>query len=376
MKKKLFGYDVRETDEMIEYLQSQNDSLTAKLTNMSMKLSAQKEKIETTGSLTDSQRIELKAAAESAKEAKETAQAQARESAAAAKELEKKANELSYRLAETEKKLRAAALENEKLKARNTELSSSVFSQKSELEQVGVICRRAYADMVTVQDQSTEQMKGYVDEFSDKAAAANEKMRSAAEGIILAKERARAAFIAAAEEILTNFDAIAESSGSLTDMMQPVDNIRFELMEKIDKMVEDSKINAFSANTPSYDIPVAQEEAEEPEAPYPDLPPLLSRALIDDESSSSSSKNATSVAKPKPEKKDGYPTYFDDNTTDSSTQERHNSQYASDDDTVQQDEIEDDKITSLKAVGAEDRVAGSMFRSVKPKDIFGSNKKK
>ena len=44
MKKSFWGYDIRETDEVLDSLRSQNDILASKVTKLNMELSAWQEK--------------------------------------------------------------------------------------------------------------------------------------------------------------------------------------------------------------------------------------------------------------------------------------------------------------------------------------------
>lgn len=272
MKKTFWGYDVREVHETIEYLESQNDTLTAKLANLSTELAAKTEQL----SAIESDPLPIAPIGGG--------------STVEYTELSAKAEKLEAENKRLLKEYKELLSERDKLKTEKERLNHEIAKSENELQQVGAICKNAYADMASVKQQTSEEMRKYVEEFVSASENSNDKMRRIIDNIHMAKDSARDSFLTAVEEILTQFDVMVNEEFDLEGQLQKVDMIKSELEHTVNSLIEEQ-------NTAAPSEVLFEEAAEEPEE---ELPVLLSRALKEKKKA----KAVTPAAAEEPEKPD------------------------------------------------------------------------
>lgn len=247
MKKSLWGYNVDEVNETIEMLESQNETLSAKLSNLTMQLATKNEQLE---ALTNQAQQAAQAPVENSEVAEKLAKLEAE----------------TARLRET---LRVSDAERDTLREENRRLAGQVGQDQDELNEVGEICRSAYADMALIKRQTYEEVQAFVDEFVLQAEKSQKTMEGAMQEIRAVKESAVDAVVQAVEEILEKFDAISAETNDVESVFGHVDQVKSGLMERINALM-------LSVNeTPAQSE--AQVQTKELEGTR--LPPRLAQAM-------------------------------------------------------------------------------------------------
>ena len=247
MKKTLWGYDVWEVNETIELLESQNETLTAKLTNLTMELAAKNEQLAARGDSDDAAMAPLNYSGDSA-------------------ELSAKVSKLEAENKRLAQELSAIASERNALQSETIRLSQEVTQSQDELQRVGSICQAAYSDMALVKQQTSEEIRQFVDNFVSQAEKSHENMLQALGSIQAAKEAAKDSFVSTVEDILAKFEAISHEGNELESVFDQVTTIQEQLLEHVDALMGASETHRDAPST-------LMDEATS------SLPPLLAKAL-------------------------------------------------------------------------------------------------
>ena len=317
MKKIFWGYDPREVNESIEFLESQNESLNAKIANLNLEILSKNEqlsaKTEGATTLSAEEKNELTAlrtktdnlnsensrlqnecrnmlskieALESEKPEVILGEASSEVTAA---EIEAVKAEILAAKAEAE----AARLEAEEAKAEVLAAKEETEIAKAEAEavreqieaepqivkvvraenmsQVGELFQSVYSNISNVKQDATESMKKFILDYVSQLEASNKKLRETVFEINGVRDDVRNTFIDGVEEILEKFEALTFESSNMESKFGSVDKIKEELFFKVGTIV--GPIDAETGEP----ISAAAEAAEIKEENS--LPPLLVKAL-------------------------------------------------------------------------------------------------
>ena len=221
MKKNLWGYNVQEVDENIEYLESVNARLEKQIKQLTVELEAEKNRDPSCASADHAE------------------------------------------LAQAKGQLSALTSEVERLKNENKRLSEQLNSAPStdEFSHVGNICRSAYEDMAAAKENTRESLKTAIDTFGDNWALYQKRLSEISAQISNAQEASREAFLSAADEILGCYASFEQEHKNMTRQMQEIEHIKDELHKKLDVLLADADAGA-EENTVEAEPETVQDKHE------------------------------------------------------------------------------------------------------------------
>ncbi|NLK39885.1 MAG: hypothetical protein GX303_06565 [Clostridiales bacterium] len=234
MKKSLFGYNIKKTDELVSALQNQNDimttklsTLTEKLTDATTELEAAKAEIERlterlTLTNTSDQRIdELKARIEKLEKEKIDAK-----------------NEAEQKLAAAEEKIKVLS---EQLNAEKQREDTSPAENSSLQRLVGSICERAYIDMERMRQNTIEEMEkqlatysGIIEEYADRMQSSISDIKSEHGGIVNDISKSLSS-------IFDNLKTIESATQKLESNIYPMKNLSKEMTTKLKAVIDSTE---------------------------------------------------------------------------------------------------------------------------------------
>lgn len=245
MKKTFWGYDVREADEVIDSLRSQNSILSSKLTKLNMELAAKSE-------------METPAPA-----------------AAVPEDMRRELEEL--RAANAELTARAARLQEEaqklhgKIGALEREKESAPYGIN-----VGPIYARAYENVEKIRAELIEEMQERIQEYAAVLTEADGQLRASLEQMAVVKEETTRQLVESYEAMLENLEDFAGQGQQMAGALPVVSAICEDLTEKMNALFT-ATLQEEREQIPEEFRP-AEEPEEEPEENAA-LPPLLLNAL-------------------------------------------------------------------------------------------------
>ena len=245
MKKTFWGYDVREADEVIDSLRSQNSILSSKLTKLNMELAAKSE-------------METPAPA-----------------AAVPEDMRRELEEL--RAANAELTARAARLQEEaqklhgKIGALEREKESAPYGIN-----VGPIYARAYENVEKIRAELIEEMQERIQEYAAVLTEADGQLRASLEQMAVVKEETTRQLVESYEAMLENLEDFAGQGQQMAGALPEVSAICEDLTEKMNALFT-ATLQEEREQIPEEFRP-AEEPEEEPEENAA-LPPLLLNAL-------------------------------------------------------------------------------------------------
>ncbi|MEG2377219.1 MAG: hypothetical protein RSC43_02555, partial [Clostridia bacterium] len=248
MKKALWGYNVSEVNDTIEFLESQNESLSGKVTKLSMELAANVEQ----RNLMENQHADTTTA--------DTSELNALR--AKVQPLEKENEQLSAKIKQI-----TTELEQLKSEKRQNLNKSTTVQDSDDLQVVGAICQAAYADMALVKQQASDEVYKFADKFAMQADKSAEHVRETIAQIENVKKIARESFLSSVEDILMQFEVFTNEVADLDGAFSGISAVKEELQKCVVTLSDDihTSENAEQANT--------EDDA------YADLPPILAKAM-------------------------------------------------------------------------------------------------
>ena len=262
MKKSFWGYDIRETDEVLDSLRSQNDILASKVTKLNMELSAWQEKSlapvtpDPDGSVAREQNEEL----ETLRREKQ--------------ELQEKADRL---LADWEADTARREEETARLRAELEQLKADRGTQR-EVENIGQIYLKAYEDMEQMRADVAADVDAQVDAYAGLIEQTNHRLQGTVAALCQAKEETVRQLVESYEKMLESLEEFAKSGQQLEENLPVLETVRTRLLEKKEAMMTRSRSTA-KTYVPSEILPEVEPQPE-PETPESaGLPPLLFQAI-------------------------------------------------------------------------------------------------
>lgn len=284
MKKSFWGYDIRETDEVLDSLRSQNDILASKVTKLHMELSALQEKAQApvTPDADDP-------AAREQRQERETLRQQKQQ-------LEEEMSRLRAEwAADTARRDEEAAL----LRAELEQAKANRGTQR-EVENIGQIYLKAYEDMEQMRADVAADVDAQVEEYAGLIQETNRQMQEAMAALCEAKEETVRQLVESYEQMLENLEAFAKSGQALEEQLPVLGTIQNRLLLKKEAMMKRSR-NTAKGYVPSEILPEVEPQPE-PETPESTgLPPLLFRAIQETHRRRPALEEAATPAKETPE---------------------------------------------------------------------------
>lgn len=235
MKKSLFGYDVSEVDQSIEYYESQIEILTAKLSHLNAEIVAKDEIIENLESLNN----------KGAGTGVDITSFKKR--IANLEEINKKSADENTALFN----------ENENLKRQIAELERQLKGNES-ITDVGKLCEEVYSDMALVKKRTAEEMQTYINTFVEITESHNKDISDSIEEIKRARDFAQNNFIDLVEEMLVKFSEMSGTSKGLELALKRLENAKNNLYNNVNKYLippeEDTEENPEEAEDTFDDI--------------------------------------------------------------------------------------------------------------------------
>ena len=260
MKKIFWGYDPREVNESIEFLESQNESLNAKIANLNLEILAKNEqlsaKVESVSSLSVEEKNELTALrtkTESLNSENSRMQNECRTLLSKVEELEKQ---------------KTVVITQEIPVAVSAGQEPVASSNSENIAQVGELFQSVYSNITTVKHDASETMKKFILDYVSQLEASNRQLREVVSEINGIKDEVRDTFLDSVEEILGKFDELTFEGSGMEEKLDGVDRIKEELYNKIDSLTGEQQQEAEEIE----EIPEVIEEESS-------LPPLLVKAL-------------------------------------------------------------------------------------------------
>ncbi len=249
MKKALFGYNVREVDENMEYLEEINAKLEKQVKQLTAELEALKSadhEFEALSDLPDSSKSDEELSA-------------AREQIASLK------------------------IENEKMKttirnmAKELEEKKSAPTEEDDLTRVSQICRAAYADMADAKQDTKEKLAQFVNDFLDQWTAYRKKIDAVASEVARACDESRESFLVAADTILQQYSDLSSNAQDFAAYFNSMDSLE----EKVKQGITESLLELDQPENQQADSPAAEPEepVEEPDPPHAIFRELKKRAF-------------------------------------------------------------------------------------------------
>lgn len=248
MKKALFGYNVREVDENMEYLEEINAKLEKQVKQLTAELEALKSadhEFEALSDLPDSSKSDEELSA-------------AREQIASLK------------------------IENEKMKttirnmAKELEEKKSAPTEEDDLTRVSQICRAAYADMADAKQDTKEKLAQFVNDFLDQWTAYRKKIDAVASEVARACDESRESFLVAADTILQQYSDLSSNAQDFAAYFNSMDSLE----EKVKQGITESLLELDQPeNQQAAPVAEPEEPVEEPEPPHAIFRELKKRAF-------------------------------------------------------------------------------------------------
>ena len=270
MKKSLFGYNVREVDENMEYL----EEINAKLEKQVKQLTAELEALKNADH-------EFESLADLPSQAVDSAELEAlREEAAGLK------------------------IDNEKLKATIADLNVQLSQQNAaprteadELAKVSEICRAAYADMADAKKETKEKLAAFVADFLAQWASYRKRIDDMTAEVSRACDESREAFLAAADGILAQYADLNGKASDFAGYLDDMDDLETSVKVGIAEILRE--LDQPEAEEQAEEAPVAAEEPQE----EPEPQRAIFRALKKRGSEKKETKQQTPPIEPVAEKK-------------------------------------------------------------------------
>ena len=205
MKKTFWGYSIQEVDETVGYLETQNIKLERQVKQLSSELDKAKRELEEA-------RVDFEASRGTEGDAVAT--------------------ELRAKLEIAESKNRELAAQNEALNGQLGELLSTAGANDP-LENVGNVCKQAYADIYASKQKAKESLEGFLSEFFNEWNKYELKLAQLSEEIVSNRQKSRESFISYADYILKVYGVMEQSDDSfetkLSDVLESRANIERSL---------------------------------------------------------------------------------------------------------------------------------------------------
>lgn len=211
MKKCFRGYSVRQVDELITSLQNQNDDLVAKVTSLTMQLSAIDSNAGgVNGTDTLSRRIqELESRSDAEKKA-----------------FEERIKELSDKNAELTRKI--------------NEVQYGAGSERADPSKVGEICSRAYSDMAKMKEEAAEGLVRQINVYTNLVSESNAQMVEALRFVEETYDDLLATVVEHLESIFTKLEIIDTGKEKIRNSIMPVKDIAADLNNRVQEALEKS----------------------------------------------------------------------------------------------------------------------------------------
>ncbi len=231
MKKAFFGYNIREVDENMEYLEEMN----AKLEKQVKQLTAELESLKNT----DREFEALADLPDAPKNDEELAAAQ--------------------------EEIASLKIENEKMKTTIRNMAKELDAQKNaaaaeadDLTKVSQICRAAYADMADAKQDTKEKLARFVGEFLSQWASYRQKIDAVTAEVSRACDESRESFLAAADAILQQYSDLNGSAEKFAKYFDQMDALEESVKADIDEALRELD------QPEESDVQPVDEQPEEP----------------------------------------------------------------------------------------------------------------
>ncbi len=208
MKKSFWGYNVQEVDESMDLLESAKLKLEKKVKTLTADLESTREEL---------------AAARTRLTASDTG--------GVSGELERKYRETEKEAASLRAEVVSLKAEVASLAQKNSQMAAQIAtydeqSMQNAAEQAGDICRAAYEDMANAKANSKAVLERFLDSFWERFNQYELKIRDLYEDVISANETSREGFLAAADDILTNYSVIRKQDERMKQRLVEVQALR------------------------------------------------------------------------------------------------------------------------------------------------------
>lgn len=215
MKKSFWGYNVQEVDESMDLLESAKAKLEKKVKSLTADL--------------ESTREELAAARTRLTDA---------DTGSGSGELERKYRETEKEAASLRAEVVSLKSEVASLVQKNNQMAMQIASydeqsMQNAVEQAGDICRAAYEDMANAKANSKAVLERFLDSFWERFNQYERKIRELYEDIISVNEANREGFLAAADEILTNYSVIRKQDEIMNQRLEEVNALRDDVQKEM-----------------------------------------------------------------------------------------------------------------------------------------------
>ncbi len=246
MKKSLFGYDVDEVNQNIEYYESQLETLTAKVSNLHAVIVSKDEIIKNLDN-TSNKSVDVDVDVSSFKKKIATLES---------------INKMS------EDKNTELVNENENLKKQVAELKQ-ISKGINDITEVGKICKEAYSDMALVKKKTRDAIGDYIGGFVEVTDGHNQEISAAIEEIKLARELAQDSFINSVEDILNKFNEMSATNDVLETALKNLAKTKNSIFDSVNEYLK----------IPEHSSEETNEKMEEEIEEESTLTPLLYKAL-------------------------------------------------------------------------------------------------
>lgn len=281
MKKTFWGYDITETDEVIDSLRSQNDVLSAKLINLNMELSALKESGALTASAPKSTPTMPMPEIRSSISDEERRELEALRSTN--QKLMDENNRLNSEMASVMTELGGIKAELDSAKTELINTKSELMGTKAELnsgrremKDVGQLCLKAYSDMEEMKADVSGEMQAQIHKFSSITTEAGLKMAEALENIRNAKVQTTEYLISSYEAMLENLEVFVTQSNNIESTLSPIEEVKSDLVQRVHEMMNQSSTEMKKWLPEDYAYGGC---VEGPDKDTRNLPPLLTKAI-------------------------------------------------------------------------------------------------
>ena len=223
MKKALWGYNIHEVDENMDYLETQNIKLEKQVKQLSAEL--EKAKTELEFSTADSGSLE-----------------------AVKEECDRTINGLRAELVSAKTAYTQLKAENEKLSSEIARKDAESSEQSEVFAEVGNICRLAYEDMHHTKQKTRETLESFLASFWTEWKKYQQQVCSLSEQIKLQQEESRKSFIESADRILQSYGGITQQNQlfdtGLSDIMETSEKLQSELESLLAELDDESETEA------------------------------------------------------------------------------------------------------------------------------------
>jgi len=251
MKKIFWGYDPREVNESVEFLESQNESLNAKIANLNLEILSKNEqlaaKVEGVSNLSNDEKNELTS-------------------------LRTKTENLNSENVRLQNECRTMLSKIESIEGKLLEQPAASVdgapAPAENLSQVGDLYQTVFSNISNVKQDVSDSMRKFILDYVSQLEASNKQLREVVSGIEEARAEARSTFIESAEVILEKFNILSDENVAMEEKFKDVDRIKEELYSKINSLAQNMEKKE---ETPEEKVVV--EEVQ------PKLPPFFAKAL-------------------------------------------------------------------------------------------------